>query len=169
MLDVLFKTEYNKINYKFNAKGLKAGIVYSNKGKAVDKILFYEQDNKALEVWNDTCYSLDKNSRYYVDDIISIGALFIEWFHTVSLTYLQLLMGYKMFLNDTNYLSRHLEDFGYTSRDVGYDGKKEFAPMIYCSDIKRQELFRNLIKIINYRELNYKYEEKFEIPTKTRK
>lgn len=169
MLDIILRTNPKKIYETFNPRGLKAGILYNNDGEAIDKILFYEKMGYAKEVFNDICYPLDKESYYYIDDIIYIDELFIDFFGYGDLSLLQLYMGYKMFLNDTNYLYRHLEDFGMFEREVGYKGKTEIVPDPYFRFKSRQNLFMALIKIINYKEINYKDEEKFEIPTIQRK
>ena len=161
MLDIIFKTNINKINSKFDLKLLYAGILYDKDGRAINKILFYEKNGFVKEVWNDECYSLDKNSDYYIDDIVYVGDLFMGHFGVHNLNLAQLYTGYKIFLNDTNYLYNHLNDFGMEKKEIGYKGKVEIKPYEFYNNTVRQEKFMKLVKIINYMDLN-KYEENKE-------
>jgi len=164
VLDVLFKINFNKINEVFNPEELKAGILYNSEGFAVDKILFYEKNGIAKEVWNDMYYSLNKDADYYIDDIVYLDDLYTDFFGYGQISFAQLLMGYKMFLNDSNYLYRHYEEFGMFKREVGYKGKEEIVPDPYCRVESRQNLFNNLLKIINYRDINIQKHEKVKAP-----
>ena len=49
VLDVLFKTNISKLNDEFNPRDLRAGIIYNNKGEAIDKILFYKKNHMLMK------------------------------------------------------------------------------------------------------------------------
>lgn len=164
MIDVLFKTKACKFREKFYPEKIKAGILFSENGYALDKIMFYEEDGIAKDIFNDERYSIESDSLLYISDVVSLGDLFIEYFGNGPLTLSQIYMGYKMFLNDFNYLNRHLFDFGMTTQEVGYKARIEVIRSKYMN-CHKQDLFEKLMKIINYKDLNKKANE-LEIPTK---
>lgn len=167
MLDVLFKTKYTKFKDNFSSNDIKAGIIFTENGYALDKIMFYEEDGYAKDIFNDVSYSMDEKSDLYVGNVVSLDSLFVEYFGNRSLTLSQVYMGYKMFVNDSAFLNRHLSDFGMFKREVGYKGKIEIARDPNIINPEKQELFEGLMNIINYNQLNKRILE-YEIPGVTK-
>lgn len=167
MLNVLFKTKPTKFRNVFYSNCIKAGIIFAENGYALDKIMFYEENGLAKDVFNDVSYCMDEESELYVGNVVSLDKLFVEYFGDRPLTLSQLYMGYKMFVNDPAFLNRYLSEFGMFEREVGYKGKTDIARDPNVVNAEKQELFEGLMIIINYNQINQKLSE-YEISNVTK-
>lgn len=154
MLNILFKTKISKINETFEVDEIKAGILFDEDGNAIDKIMFQEVDGVAKKLFNDECYLLESLDTYYVDNVVSLANPLKNFFRSSNLNLAQLFMAYKMFLNDSAFINRHLDYFGMFIRPVGYKEKWESAKDPSSFNTDGQELYYSLMNIINYKNIN---------------
>ena len=160
MIDVLLKTKLYKYQENFSVNNLYAGIIFDELGNSVDKIVFEIIDDNAKDVFDDKVYSLNEEDDIFVGYVLSLEKLFKNHFRKNDINLWQLYLGYKMFINDDSYINRHLNYFGMMKRDVGYKGKKEIVRDSGSFNTSGQDLYYNLLHIINYK--NVKYERNIE-------
>lgn len=154
MIKVLINTKLNKINETVEVDDIKAGILFDEDGNAVDKIMFQEIDGVAKNLFDDECYMLENMDTYYVDNVVSLEGPLKSFFRSSALNLAQLFIAYKMFLNDSAFINRHLDYFGMYTRPVGYKGKLEIAKDPSSFNTDGQELYYSLMNIINYKNIN---------------
>jgi len=161
MLRLLLNLKMDKIKRCYNAHSIKAGIVFNNKGLAVDKIMFEVIDGSSVEIFSDVNFSLDMSDEFYIGNVISLEYLLKNFFNKSNFSFVELLFAYKMFLNDDSFINNHLDYFGMFVRPVGYKGKYEIAKDPCSYNLDGQNLYYDLMNIIFYESLNEEKENEF--------
>lgn len=161
MFNVLLKTKIYKINEIFDATNLMAGIIYDNNGVIVDKIMFIKKGDIGIDVFDDQMYSFDRNDCFYIDDYLPLSKLIWDFMKKVELNFGEMIVVFKRFLNDDKFLCQNLDYFGLIEVEVGYKGKTEIMSKTlkytWLKDDPKIEIYCNLLKIINCKDLNERY------------
>ncbi len=149
MLELINEIDIKNLNKKHYILNLYAGLLCDKSGNPIKKILYTKNPEGCINVFNDQVINLDEYSIMYetlIDDVV------YHFFYKDILGLHELLLVYKMFLNDDHFLRRHLDYFDMMEIEIGYKGKKEIIPKM-SGYFPNSKIYEKLINIINFNRL----------------
>ena len=159
MVDAILSTNLDIAKRLVDSANIYAGIIYDKDGNVVDKILFERNYNVGRNVFNTDEHVLFNPSEVcedYVSDIVPLDTLIRDSLGRDKLNLIDLYRVYRMFLDNPNFINRHLVYFDMEEVEVGYKCKTEIRPINCRFETSGEKLYNSLMKVINCKELQQK-------------